>query len=280
MILFPSLPLASWQESRDTLHRYCRVLGRIRQALTPPQKHWWHGSLCPTAAGLTTTPIPAGGQTFEINLDVTNHMTSIHTSRGDQWDLVLEGQPVGVFMRDTLDALYDLGIEPAIDRTEFQGEAVPTGPTAYDDLRIEDFWQALSQIDIALKAFKGGFRGESSPVQFWPHHFDLSLVWFSGRLVPGVDPDDAEHADEQMAFGFSTGDAGIPDPYFYITAYPWPEGLSAIDLPAGTQWQTEGWQGAVLMYAKLVQSNDPLDMLNNYWQTLHNAGRSIIQASD
>lgn len=29
--------------------------------------------------------------------------------------------------------------------------------------------------------------------------------WFSGRLVPGQDPANAEFADEQMNFGFSTG---------------------------------------------------------------------------
>lgn len=278
MNLFPPLPLAGWQESRDTVHRYCRVLGHIRRTMAPPQKHWWHINLRATAAGLTTTPIPAGEQTFEINLDLANHMASIHTSRGDLWDLVLEGQPATVFMRDTLDALYDLGIEPAIDQEAlFSADDLPAGLTAYDDLRIEDYWQALSQIDAALKTFKGGFRRESSPVQLWPHDFDLALTWFSGRLVPGKDPDDADHADEQMAFGFCTGDSTLLDPYFYVTAYPWPEGLAGGVLPAGAQWHNAGWQGALLMYSALVASDDPLGLLMDYWTAVHQAGKSLMK---
>jgi hypothetical protein len=46
---------------------------------------------------------------------------------------------------------------------------------------VERYWQALAQIDILLKQFRGELREETSPVQLWPHHFDLSLVWFSGR---------------------------------------------------------------------------------------------------
>lgn len=271
---FPPLPLDDWQESRDTLHRYCQVIGRIRRALTPRQKHWWHISLRTNATGLTTTPIPAGDQSFEINLDLTHHLASINTSKGDQWDLVMEGQPVRIFMRDTLDALFDLGIEPKIDRGEFSED---TGPFDYDDLRIEDYWQALAHIDLLLKEFKGTLREETSPVQLWPHHFDLSLVWFSGRLVPGVDPADEKHADEQMAFGFSTGDAGIPDPYFYITAYPWPAGLEQENLPAGAEWHNQGWQGALLMYQALVDSEDPRGLLMDYWTTVHTAGKKHRQ---
>jgi len=33
---------------------------------------------------------------------------------------------------------------------------------------------------------------------------DVSMNWFSGRLVPDIDPADEESADEQLNFGFVT----------------------------------------------------------------------------
>lgn len=271
--LFPPLPLAEWRSTRDTLHSYSRLLSKVRQAMTPPQKHWWHISLHTTPSGLTTTPIPAGPFTFGIDLDLTVHLASIRTSQGEQLDLVLEGQPPAVFYRDTMETLAGLDIHPQVDASLFADER----ECDYEDEHVENFWQALSQLDILLKEFRGTFRGESSPVQFWSHHFDLSLVWFSGRLVPGQDPNNASYADEQMAFGFSTGDEGIPDPYLYITAYPWPAALQETGLPAGARWQSEGWKGAVLMYDQLVQSDDPRGMLFDYWHALHTAGKQIMQ---
>ena len=74
-INFPAMPLASWQATRDTITTYSQVIGKIRRALTPKQKHWWHISLRATATGLTTTPIPTTAQaqpdTFEMQLDFT-----------------------------------------------------------------------------------------------------------------------------------------------------------------------------------------------------------------
>lgn len=68
---FPPLPLSSWRATRDTLAGYSQVVGKIRRALTPPQKHWWHASLHVSAAGLTTTPVWSGSQMFEVVLDHT-----------------------------------------------------------------------------------------------------------------------------------------------------------------------------------------------------------------
>lgn len=270
---FPPLPLEEWRDTRDTIHRYSQVLGAVRQTLTPPQKHWWHISLRAAAAGLTTTPIPADEMSFDMLLDFTGHQLTISTSEGDWWDMSLQNLSLADFVEEALNALRTLGVAVAIDREPFDGDS----RRAYDTIAVEDCWQALSQIDLLLKQFRGELREECSPVQLWPHHFDLSLVWFSGRLVPGVDPADAENADEQMAFGFSTGDEGIPDPYFYTTAYPWPEGLADAPLPAGATWHTEGWKGAVLMYERLLEDEEPKEALLNFWRTVQAAGASLMR---
>jgi hypothetical protein len=87
--VFPPLSLADWRPSRDTLQNYAKVLGKIRRALTPPQKHWWHISLRVVPTGLTTTAIPipdADEATFEIILSLQPAPeVTITTSRGETW---------------------------------------------------------------------------------------------------------------------------------------------------------------------------------------------------
>jgi hypothetical protein len=266
--LFPALPLASWQATRDTLQSYAQVLGKIRRALAPPQKHWWHASLRVAARGLTTTPIPAGDKTFELLLDLLDHRLAMDTSRGEKAALPLEGQSPAAFWTGTREALAELGIEVPIDETPFRSEM----PGTYDQAAVARFWQALWQVDVVLKQFRSGFRGESSPVQLWPHHFDLAVVWFSGRLVPEQDPDDAEYADEQMNFGFSTGDEGLPEPYFYATAYPRPPKFTEGRLPQPAYWHDSGWTGAVLPYAALTTAGEPRAMLLDFLQATHRSG--------
>ena len=269
---FPPLTLADWQPTLETLQNYAKVLGKVRRALTPPQKHWFHVSLQIGTTGLTTGPIPAGVTNFEISLDLTTHQLVIVTSRGARLQRPLTGQSAAVFCQEALFALASLGFNVEIDRTLFED----TTAGVYDRAAVERYWQALSQIDAIFKAFKGEQRGETGPVQLWPHHIDLALLWFSGRRVPGVDPEDEESADEQLNFGFTPGDEGILEPYFYITAYPLPEGLLDTPLPDGAAWHTTGFTGAILRYEALVKADDPGETLLNFMRTVHQAGSSLM----
>ena len=67
---------------------------------------------------------------------------------------------------------------------------------------------------------------------------------------------------------------GIPEPYFYVTAYPLPDAMADLSLPAGTTWQTEGFNGALLRYADLSKSANPKDYLISLWTQLLSAGRT------
>ena len=138
------------------------------------------------------------------------------------------------------------------------------------------YLKALVQVDNLFKKFRASFREESSPVHLFPHHFDLAVTWFSGRLIPGKGPSDPESADEQMTFGFVTGDRGIEDAYFYATAYPTPNDLTDQSLPAVADWHTEGWTGAVLPYQALVDDEHPDLLLFNFLHTAHQAGKHFM----
>src|SRR5262245_42145102 len=71
--LWPSLALDDWKDTYATLHRWTQIVGKIRLALTPWINHSWHVTLYVTARGLTTSPIPYGARTFQIDFDFVDH---------------------------------------------------------------------------------------------------------------------------------------------------------------------------------------------------------------
>lgn len=268
-LLFPPIPFQQWHKTYDALHQYARVIALVRRTLTPPLPHWYHASLRVAANGLTTTPVPCGAKTFEILLDLTRGAVVIDTSCGERAQVALHGQTVSEFLTELLDALASLEIRPTLDDKQFRED---TAPREYDPSYITPFWQALSQVDIVMKKFKGELRENTGPVQFWSHHFDLALLWFSGRMVQDMNPNDEESSDEQLNFGFCAGDYGIPAPYFYVSAYPLPGGWVGAPLPQGAYWHSAGWNGAVLLYEKLSASSDPSDLLLTFFRMAQRAG--------
>jgi len=270
---FPELDLEDWRPTRDTLQGYCKVLGAIRRAASPRQRHWSHITLHTTADGLTTTPIPAAESSFELRLNLTRHQLEIVASSGEHYDLPLEGQSLARFCSETLAVLEGLDLLPEVDASAFANDAAGE----WDRQSIDRFWRAWVQIDAVFKTFKGERRHETSPVQLFPHHFDLALSWYSGRLIPEQDPADEEWSDEQMTFGFTTGDTSIAEPYFYVTAYPQPEGFVGSDLPGEAYWHEEGFSGAVLLYSHLVASARAQDLLASFLRVAHAAGASRMR---
>jgi hypothetical protein len=119
----------TWRETRDALQSYARVMGKIRQALTPPQKHWWHVSLRVDAVGLTTTPMLApmtvgeNGRILTILLDLVNHQTHLTTGQGLTQAIPLEGQSPAEFCQQIKAALANLGLAVTFDDSVCNSEA-------------------------------------------------------------------------------------------------------------------------------------------------------------
>ncbi len=271
--MLPSLKLEDWRDTRDALHEYSRVLGNLRRAMTPSSKHWWHITLHVSARGLTTTPIPVGPRALELVLNPVEQRVELDTSYGEHATIELAGLSQRALADRLAGEFQIVGIEaPSWESAQWEDTV-----RDYDDAAASRYWQALTRIDGLFREFKGSLREETGPVQVFPHHFDLSLNWFSGRLVPGVDPADEESADEQMNFGFVPGDSGIDAAYFYATAYPVPAGLIESDLPDGAYWQTEGFTGAVLPYDTLADRDDARSRLLEFLQAAHGAGASLMR---
>ena len=107
---WPELPTAAWRDTYDTLHLWTQIVGKIRLARTPWLNHSWHVTLYVTARGLTTSPIPDGTRSFQIDFDLIDHHLRISTSDGAQRQFALAGQSVASFHAATMAALAELGI--------------------------------------------------------------------------------------------------------------------------------------------------------------------------
>jgi hypothetical protein len=272
-IPFPNLDSQSFVGTRDALQAYAQVLGAWLNTCRSRRKHWWHVSLRPSLNGLTTNVIHAGID-FELELNLRENLLYGRTSKGETLIEELRGQPATELAEKIQTFLIAVGIDGRFipqDTSYSENEFV-----GYSAEHAVNLFRVLNSVTMAMESFQAGIREETSPIQLWPHHFDLSMLWLPGEKVADQDPANEEYADKQMNFGFTFGDAGIPEPYFYVTAYPLPDVFPTLQLPAGTSWQNEGFSGAVLLYQSLLKDSGPTSYLINLWNTLLSAGRKHL----
>ena len=93
---WPELPIAAWRETYDTLHLWTQIAGKIRFARSPWLNHSWHVALYVTARGLTTSPIPDGTRTFQIDFDFIDHALRISDSDGAQRPAIVAHRPAKI----------------------------------------------------------------------------------------------------------------------------------------------------------------------------------------
>src|SRR3712207_8612900 len=74
--VFPPLPLDEWEDTKETLHRYVQIVGKVRLESSPYRNHWWQVPLYVSTRGLTTGPIPFGNITFERSEEHTSELQS------------------------------------------------------------------------------------------------------------------------------------------------------------------------------------------------------------
>jgi len=272
---FTKLDLSEWKDTRNTIQSYARLLSDIKGNFTPHQKNWEEFSLKIYAKGLTTTTIPViiNGQieTLDLNLNLIEHSLKIFCGNS-RLSVSLENQSALSFSKKTVAILNELGVDYSFDEKEYSND----NSGSYSGENAGGYWNVLKQIYFTLLQFKGGIIEETSNINFWPDHFDLGMLWFSGRLIDGQDPSNWDYSREQMNFGFSTGDDGIAEPYFYITAYQFNDELLKSELPINAYWHTEGWNGAVLKYSELVGKENPNGILLNFFNSVLSINKNLI----
>lgn len=259
---------------------WTQIVGKTRLALSPPQNHWWHVTLYVTPRGLSTSPIPFGNLTFEVEFDFVAHQVSIRTSAGTGRSIPLYPRSVADFYAEYMACLRSLGIEVKITLTpeEFD-DTTPFNEdrhhASYDPEYIERFRRVLINADRLLKEFRSHFLGKCSPVHFFWGSFDLAVTRFSGRLcTPPVKPDPImteAYSHEVISCGFWPGDRRFKHPAFYSYTLPAPPG---IDKEAF--WEA-GLGEFILKYEAIRAAEAPEKAVLDFCQSTYEAGAKLAQ---
>ena len=70
----PALPLDEWEGTKNTLHLWAQIVGKVRMASSVPRNHWWHVPLYLDVRGLTTRRLHSlQGLAFQIASTSSTH---------------------------------------------------------------------------------------------------------------------------------------------------------------------------------------------------------------
>jgi len=227
------------------IKKLASILIDIKSKNLPHNKNSEEYSLGFWAKGFTTTPIPVldnekinmlelkinfVDEILEINFN--NHSTCVDISNKNiiSIDKLIQEEFKKIRIPDQLknDSLTD------------------TTDISYNKQDTIIMWDVLIYVYFLFIEFKSNILKETSSINFWPHHFDLAILLFSGRIVEGQDKGNWSYSREQMNFGFIFGDEFIPRPYFYVTIYPFNDEIMKNKLNNNAYWYNEKWKGAIL----------------------------------
>src|SRR5689334_6412584 len=114
MIGLPSLPYGEWRDTRDTLHRWLQIVGKIRLGLTPLINHWWNVPFYVSARGLTTSSMLIDDRRIEIEFDFIDHVLHVRPQDGRVRHVELAPRTVADFYAATMSALHAIDIDVRI----------------------------------------------------------------------------------------------------------------------------------------------------------------------
>ena len=263
---WPELALEDWLETRETVHMWMQVIGKVQLEMRPFVNQWWEVGLSLTARGVASGLIPLDTRTFQFEFDFLEHVLRIDVSDGTQATVALEARPVNEFYAAVMRALGTLGIEVVINPmpsevpnpTPFTDD---TAHAAYDREAVVRWWRVMLAVDRVIQRFRTGYTGKSSPVLLYWGGFDLNHSRFNGRQLP--QPPDADpirgfgENEENFAIGFWPGAREAPFPALYAYVTPAPAGIAEVTVsPAGARYEPS-MDEFVLPYAALRELPDP-----------------------
>jgi Family of unknown function (DUF5996) len=281
--LWPALPQDAWSDTCATLQLWMQIIGKIRLALMPAINHTWNVTLYPTVRGLTTSIMPYGIHTLQIDFDFREHLLQLETSDGRSRTISLEPMTVASFYGKVMAALDELGMPVSIWPVPVEiAQPIPFEQDhthqAYDPEYAQRFWHILLQATRVFTVFRARFVGKVSPVHLFWGALDLACTRFSGRPAPehpGV-PGLADrvtrdaYSHEVSSCGFWPGAPGM-EPFFYSYAYPEPPGYRERPISPAEAFFDLKMGEFVLPYEAMRQSADPDAALLQFLQSTYEA---------
>lgn len=235
--------------TREYVQDVSKVIGKVQQVLITAQPHDWHKGLEVTKTGLRSQQ-PTNNERIAVDLVTGQISTGKSTWKLDGMSSldVLNGFIEWVKSQPTSGNLALPELQSHISTYDFE----QTGLIAKLNYEANTI---LTEIKARITL------GMTSPVLLFPHHFDVSFVWFPGQPANKAN----EH---QFTYGFSTGDEYIAEPYYYVTEYPLSEKFEKVSFKAPAYWHAEGFSGAVLKYSEVAKSTNPQELITKYFQTV------------
>ncbi|HEV7922258.1 MAG TPA: hypothetical protein VGR02_15845 [Thermoanaerobaculia bacterium] len=210
-------------EARRQLHRAAQVAAGVGRALLPPRPDFSHESFSWTGGRLVQGLVEGRFRSGLRFADLTLLLLDGDDALIDQ--LPLDGRTLEDgfrFYEERCAALLGRKVELAR-----QGES---GPFHAERAALAEAARLYDTADQLLRELDEG------PIRCWPHHFDIAtLIPLGGERTIGA--------------GMSPGDAAHPEPYYYVTPWPYPPPETLPPLSAG-RWNTHHWVGALLPAAE------------------------------
>jgi hypothetical protein len=281
---WPALPLSEWADTYATLHMWSQIVGKVRLALSPRVNHWWEVPLYVSARGLTTSPIPHGNGTFEVQFDFIDHKLDIVTTGGEISSLPLVPRTVADFYAEFMEMLHSLLIDARIWKMPVE---IPNPirfdqdrtHASYDPEYAHRFWRILVTADSIFKEFRSRFVGKVSPVHFFWGSFDLAVTRFSGRRAPertGADRITREaYSHEVISVGFWPGGGDTKGATFYAYAAPEPPGFGDRPVRPAQSFYSKQMNEFFLMYDDVRALDSPRDAVLEFCQSTYDAGADL-----
>jgi hypothetical protein len=284
---WPELKVDDWEGTRETLHLWMQVVGKVRLAKAPMVNHWWQIPFYVTPRGLTTSSIPDGPRNFEIEFDFCHEELRVDVHGGERRVVELSPKSVARFYAETLEALEALGVATSINTMPVEIENVTPFERdehhhEFDAKSARTFWRQLVQADRVMNDFRSRFIGKVSPVHFFWGAMDLAVTRFSGRTAPrhpGGAPNVADwvmveaYSHEVSSCGFWPG--GGDEGAFYAYAYPEPDGFRS--RPAGPDAASFDEDAGLFLlpYEAVRTAPDPDATLLDFLQSTYEAAADL-----
>ncbi len=280
---WPHLPLAEWAATRDTLHMWTQIVGKLKVELAPFQNQLWHTALHLTARGLTTQPIPYGGGSLQADFDFVDHNLDIVTSEGGRKTIPLYPRSVAHFYAETMGCLEALGVAIQIDTMPQElSDPVPfetdTTHDSYDSQAVNRWWRILTSSARVMGEHRSWFRGKASPVHWFWGSFDLAATRHNGEPAeppPGGYIYRVAEDEKNWAGGFWPGSGPIDYPAFYAYIYPQPDGLPEATIAPDAAFWSEEMHEFLLPYDAVRTADDPEGALMTFLQATYSAGADL-----
>jgi len=255
----------SFNQTKAAIQKYAEILTKIKSNLLPHTKNSEEHSLKFFANGFTTTPMliksDSGTETLEMNLNLNLNELEIKIGK-DAFSVGLLKSDIESFVIEFKEIFTNFSLPTQLLENLTHNDHKLNYSLADADL----IWTILSSNYFTFVDFKASIMNETSNVNFWPHHFDIAMLIFSGKIIEGQDISNWSYSREQMNFGFLLGDENINTPYFYATVYPFDNHLLETNLKNGGYWYQENWNGAILELESvtddIIQSKKIIEFFN------------------